>query len=72
MINPSIDIDERNDLDAQPEGTAEREDAERLAAWETADDEPADIDGDAGFDPYTGGPESPYEADDAGDWYGDE
>lgn len=71
MVNPNIDIDERNALDAQPEGTAEREDAERLAAWETGDDEPADIDSDEGFDPYTGGPESSYEGD-AGDWYGED
>ncbi len=38
---------------------------------ETGDDEPADIDSDEGFDPYTGGAESPYEGD-AGDWYGED
>jgi hypothetical protein len=49
------------------------EDSDRCARCAgDRDDEPFDIDGDAGFDPYTGGPESPYECDDAGDWYGDE
>lgn len=36
------------------------------------DDEPVDIDSDDGFDVYAGGPESPYDDGDAGDWYGDE
>ena len=59
MVNPNTD-----------EGASELEhEWERLASL---DDEPADIDGDAGFDPYTGGPESPYEGDDGGDWYADE
>lgn len=36
------------------------------------DGEPFDIDGDDGFDVYAGGPESPYDDGDAGDWYGDD
>lgn len=66
MSNPTNDTDENATLDAMSDDELDAYDAG------CADDEPADIDGDDGFDPYAGGPESPYEADDAGDWYGDE
>jgi hypothetical protein len=70
MINPKIDIDERNDLDTMTDAELDAYEARR-AGVETGDDEPADIDSDEGFDPYTGGPESSYEGD-AGDWYGED
>ena len=64
MINPKIDIDERNDLDTLSD---EELDALEEGRAEDIDDEPADIDDDRFTNPYTGAAEDDG-YDTGGDW----